>query len=76
MHVYTHMHVSSLITQCETCRSTQGIYNHPGIKCKNGCLEIASRFIDCFYLVDKIFAQFFLLNEKSIIYIPRMMVLN
>ena len=37
----------------------QGIYNLPGIKCKNGRLEIAARIIDRFYLVDKIFAQFF-----------------
>ena len=44
----------------------QGIYNHPGIKCKNGHLEIASRIIDRFYLVDLIFAEFFLLNESCI----------
>ena len=45
---------------------TQGIYNHPGIKCKNGHREIASQIIDSFYLVDKIFAQFFLLDESCI----------
>ena len=44
----------------------QGIYNRPGIKSKNGRLEIASQIIDCFYLVDKIFAQFFLLDEINI----------
>ena len=45
---------------------TQGIYNRPRIKCKNGRLEIASQIIDRFYFVDKIFAQFFLLNESCI----------
>ena len=43
-----------------------GIYNRPGIKCKNGRLEIATRIIDRFYLVDKIFAQFFSLDESCI----------
>ena len=47
--------------------NTQGIYNRPGIKCKNGRLEIAARIIDRFYLVDKIFAKFSLL-DKSCIY--------
>ena len=46
---------------------SQGIYNRPGIKCKNGRLEIASQIIDRFYFVDQIFAQFFLL-DKSCIY--------
>ena len=45
---------------------TQGIYNRPGIKCKNGRLEIASQIIDRFYLVDLIFAEFFLLDESCI----------
>ena len=45
---------------------TQGIYNRPGIECKNGRLEIAARIIDRFYLVDEIFAQFFLLDESCI----------
>ena len=45
---------------------TQGIYNRPGIKCKNGRLEIASQIIDRFYFVDQIFAQFFLLDESCI----------
>ena len=45
---------------------TQGIYNRPGIKCKNGCLEIASQIIDRFYFVDQIFARFFLLDESCI----------
>ena len=45
---------------------TQGIYNHPGIKCKNGRLEIASQIIDRFYFVDQIFAKFFLLDESCI----------
>ena len=45
--------------------NTQGIYNRPGIKCKNGRLEIASRIIDRFYLVDLIFAEF-LLDESCI----------
>ena len=48
------------------CGTTQGIYNRPGIKCKNGRLEIAARIIDRFYLVDKIFAQFFLLDGSCI----------
>ena len=46
--------------------SKQGIYNRPGIKCKNGRLEIVARIIDRFHLVDKIFAQFFLLDESCI----------
>ena len=45
---------------------TQGIYNRPGIKCKNGRLEIASQIIDRFYFVDQIFAQFFLLDGSCI----------
>ena len=47
-------------------KHTQGIYNRPGIKCKNGRLEIASQIIDRFYFVDQIFAQFFLLDESCI----------
>jgi hypothetical protein len=31
---------------------TQGIYNRPGIKCKNGRIEIASPIIGHLYLVD------------------------
>ena len=46
--------------------SAQGIYNRAGIKCKNGRLEIASQIIDCFYFVDQIFAQFFLLDGSCI----------
>ena len=38
---------------------------------QNGRLEIAAQIIDRFYLVDKIFAQFFLLDESCIIYIFR-----
>ena len=45
---------------------TQGINNRPGIKCKNGHLEIAARIINSFYLVDLIFAEFFLLDESCI----------
>ena len=45
---------------------SQGIYNRPGIKCKNGRLEIASQIIDRFYFVDQIFAQFSLLDESCI----------
>jgi propanediol dehydratase large subunit len=48
---------------------TQGINNRPGIKCKNGRLEMASQITDHFYLVDKIFAQFFLLDESCIYYV-------
>ena len=33
---------------------------------QNGRLEIASRIIDRFYLVDLIFAEFFLLDESCI----------
>ena len=53
---------------CTTIRSVEDFtgYNRPGIKCKNGHLETASRIIDRFYLVDKIFAQFFLLDESCI----------
>ena len=47
-------------------KQAQGIYNHPGINCKNGRLEIAARIINRFYLADKIFAQFFLLDESCI----------
>ena len=33
---------------------------------QNGRLDIASQIIDRFYLFDKIFAQFFLLDESYI----------
>ena len=33
-------------------KSTQGIYNRPGIKCKNGCLDIALQIINRFYLIE------------------------
>ena len=59
IHIHTRMHV-------HTHRYTQGIYNCPGIKCKNGRLEIAARIIDHFYLVDLLFARFFLLDERCI----------
>ena len=49
-----------------TALITQGIYNRPGIKCKNGRLEIASQIIYRFYFVDQIFAQFSLLDESCI----------
>ena len=54
------------ISTVTACMHAQGIYNRPGIKCKNGCLEIASQIIDRFYFVDQIFAQFFLLDESCI----------
>ena len=61
-HTYTHQH-----TYIHTVHAIpQGIYNRPGIKCKNGRLEIASQIIDRFYFVDQIFAQFFLLDESCI----------
>ena len=44
----------------------QGIYNRPGMKWENGPLEEAPPIIDRFSLVDKNFAQFFLLDERSI----------
>ena len=36
------------------------------VKCENGCLEIAPRIINCSFFVDKIFAEFFELGERSI----------
>ena len=73
-HQYTH---SGMILQSEykgshyqchliVASTAQGIYSRPGIKCKNGSLEIASQIIDRFYFVDQIFAQFFLLDESCI----------
>ena len=54
-------HVLVFVLHC----SVQGIYNCSGIKCKNGRLEIASRIINHFFLVVKIFVQF-LLDESCI----------
>ena len=67
MFVCMHVCVCACLCVCVfVCMRAQGIYNRPGIKCKNGRLEIASQIIDRFYFVDQIFAQFFLLDESCI----------